>query len=211
MRQCRSPVKNKVRQQRTLLTDWSCYRKIGTATLMNDLAKALRLLRVFHDISQTELADRLEVSKSFLSEHATRRRADRDTPDSTDHSGSHASNVHPPRYPRVGPIEPRGPVTSAPGQPCRSGLGYEACTAFWYSAAGVPTAVPASRPSCSPVIMACAAFLDGTGWHMLPGRQGKVTIFLSKIPFDPSPESLLQRVTDFSLPSRSATSSHVYP
>jgi hypothetical protein len=27
---------------------------------------------------------------------------------------------------------------------------------------------------------------------MLPGRQGRVTIFLSKIPFDPSPESLLQ-------------------
>ena len=35
---------------------------------MNDLAKALRLLRVFHDISQTQLADSLEVSKSFLSE-----------------------------------------------------------------------------------------------------------------------------------------------
>src|SRR5579863_7828183 len=35
---------------------------------MNHLAEALRLLRVFHDISQTDLANRLQVSKSFLSE-----------------------------------------------------------------------------------------------------------------------------------------------
>ncbi len=35
---------------------------------MEQLAEALRLLRVFHDISQTELADRMELSKSFLSE-----------------------------------------------------------------------------------------------------------------------------------------------
>jgi len=35
---------------------------------MEQLAEALRLLRVFHDISQTELADRLQISKSFLSE-----------------------------------------------------------------------------------------------------------------------------------------------
>src|SRR6266853_321616 len=35
---------------------------------MEQLAEALRLVRVFHDISQTELADRLQISKSFLSE-----------------------------------------------------------------------------------------------------------------------------------------------
>lgn len=35
---------------------------------MNDLTEALRLIRVFHDISQTDLADKLGVSKSFLSE-----------------------------------------------------------------------------------------------------------------------------------------------
>ena len=32
------------------------------------LAEALRLIRVFHDISQTHLADTLGISKSFLSE-----------------------------------------------------------------------------------------------------------------------------------------------
>ena len=32
------------------------------------LAEALRLIRVFHDIKQTELADRLGISKSHLSE-----------------------------------------------------------------------------------------------------------------------------------------------
>jgi transcriptional regulator with XRE-family HTH domain len=35
---------------------------------MEQLAEALRLLRVFHDVSQTGLADRLGISKSFLSE-----------------------------------------------------------------------------------------------------------------------------------------------
>lgn len=35
---------------------------------MNQLAEALRLLRVFHDWSQTALAHQLEISKSFLSE-----------------------------------------------------------------------------------------------------------------------------------------------
>ncbi len=32
------------------------------------LSEALRLIRVFHDLRQNELADRLEVSKSYLSE-----------------------------------------------------------------------------------------------------------------------------------------------
>ena len=32
------------------------------------LSEALRLIRVFHDLKQTELADRLGVSKSYLSE-----------------------------------------------------------------------------------------------------------------------------------------------
>jgi transcriptional regulator with XRE-family HTH domain len=35
---------------------------------MEQLAEALRLLRVFHDVSQTGLADKLGISKSFLSE-----------------------------------------------------------------------------------------------------------------------------------------------
>jgi transcriptional regulator with XRE-family HTH domain len=35
---------------------------------MEQLSEALRLLRVFHDVSQTVLADRLQISKSFLSE-----------------------------------------------------------------------------------------------------------------------------------------------
>lgn len=42
--------------------------KVAGETPMEQLAEALRLLRVFHDISQTELADRLQISKSFLSE-----------------------------------------------------------------------------------------------------------------------------------------------
>ena len=32
------------------------------------LAEALRLIRVFHDLKQAELADRLGISKSYLSE-----------------------------------------------------------------------------------------------------------------------------------------------
>jgi len=32
------------------------------------LSEALRLIRVFHDLSQTELAERLKLSKSYLSE-----------------------------------------------------------------------------------------------------------------------------------------------
>ena len=32
------------------------------------LSEALRLTRVFHDVKQTELADRLGISKSYLSE-----------------------------------------------------------------------------------------------------------------------------------------------
>src|SRR5258708_26211843 len=35
---------------------------------MEQLAEALRLLRVFHDTSQTSLAEKLEISKSYLSE-----------------------------------------------------------------------------------------------------------------------------------------------
>ena len=35
---------------------------------MERLAEALRLIRVFHDVSQTGLASKLGVSKSFLSE-----------------------------------------------------------------------------------------------------------------------------------------------
>jgi transcriptional regulator with XRE-family HTH domain len=35
---------------------------------MEQIAESLRLLRVFHDLSQTGLADRLGISKSFLSE-----------------------------------------------------------------------------------------------------------------------------------------------
>jgi len=35
---------------------------------MERLAEALRLIRVFHDVSQTGLATKLGVSKSFLSE-----------------------------------------------------------------------------------------------------------------------------------------------
>lgn len=35
---------------------------------MKQLAEALRLMRVFHDVSQTHLAERLGISKSFLSE-----------------------------------------------------------------------------------------------------------------------------------------------
>ena len=35
---------------------------------MDRLNEALRLTRVFHDMTQTELADRLGISKSFLSE-----------------------------------------------------------------------------------------------------------------------------------------------
>jgi transcriptional regulator with XRE-family HTH domain len=35
---------------------------------MKQLAEALRLLRVFHDMSQTDLACRLGISKSYLSE-----------------------------------------------------------------------------------------------------------------------------------------------
>ena len=32
------------------------------------LSEALRLIRVFHDVKQTELADRFGISKSYLSE-----------------------------------------------------------------------------------------------------------------------------------------------
>lgn len=32
------------------------------------LSEALRLIRVFHDLKQNELADRLDISQSFLSE-----------------------------------------------------------------------------------------------------------------------------------------------
>lgn len=32
------------------------------------LSEALRLLRVFHDLKQNELADKLDVSKSYISE-----------------------------------------------------------------------------------------------------------------------------------------------
>ena len=32
------------------------------------LSDALRLIRVFHDLKQQDLADRLEISKSYLSE-----------------------------------------------------------------------------------------------------------------------------------------------
>jgi transcriptional regulator with XRE-family HTH domain len=35
---------------------------------MQKISEALRLLRVFHDLSQTDLAQRLGVSKSFMSE-----------------------------------------------------------------------------------------------------------------------------------------------
>jgi transcriptional regulator with XRE-family HTH domain len=35
---------------------------------MNQLGAALRSLRVFHDLSQTEAAEKLEISKSYLSE-----------------------------------------------------------------------------------------------------------------------------------------------
>ena len=35
---------------------------------MNMLNEALRLVRVFHDLNQTQLAERLEISKSYLSE-----------------------------------------------------------------------------------------------------------------------------------------------
>lgn len=35
---------------------------------MSMLAEALRLLRVFHDMKQGELAERLELSKSYVSE-----------------------------------------------------------------------------------------------------------------------------------------------
>ena len=35
---------------------------------MDQLGAALRSLRVFHDLSQTEAAERLEISKSYLSE-----------------------------------------------------------------------------------------------------------------------------------------------
>jgi transcriptional regulator with XRE-family HTH domain len=38
------------------------------AVAMERLAEALRLIRVFHDVSQTGLATKLGVSKSFLSE-----------------------------------------------------------------------------------------------------------------------------------------------
>lgn len=32
------------------------------------LSEALRLIRVFHDVKQNELADKLEISKSYISE-----------------------------------------------------------------------------------------------------------------------------------------------
>ena len=35
---------------------------------MNVLSEALRLIRVFHDLKQAELAERLRISKSYLSE-----------------------------------------------------------------------------------------------------------------------------------------------
>ena len=35
---------------------------------MTKLHEALRLVRVFHDVSQTELASKLKISKSYLSE-----------------------------------------------------------------------------------------------------------------------------------------------
>ena len=35
---------------------------------MGMLSEALRLIRVFHDVKQTELARRLDISKSYLSE-----------------------------------------------------------------------------------------------------------------------------------------------
>jgi len=35
---------------------------------MDHFGEALRLFRVFHDLSQTDLAERLKISKSFLSE-----------------------------------------------------------------------------------------------------------------------------------------------
>jgi transcriptional regulator with XRE-family HTH domain len=35
---------------------------------MEMLSEALRLIRVYHDLKQSELADRLKISKSYLSE-----------------------------------------------------------------------------------------------------------------------------------------------
>lgn len=39
------------------------------------LADALRLIRVFHDVKQNELAERLQISKSYLSEIENRKKA----------------------------------------------------------------------------------------------------------------------------------------
>ena len=41
---------------------------------MHQLSKALRTLRVFHDVKQSELAERLNVSRSYLSEIETGRK-----------------------------------------------------------------------------------------------------------------------------------------
>lgn len=67
-------VKNKVRPQRTPLDqakrDSAAVIASSRVDLMvvDKLAEPLRLIRVFHDVSQTSLATKLGVSKSFLCE-----------------------------------------------------------------------------------------------------------------------------------------------
>ena len=39
------------------------------------LGDALRLIRVFHDVKQNELAERLQISKSYLSEIESKKKA----------------------------------------------------------------------------------------------------------------------------------------
>ena len=87
-------------------------------------------------------------------------RASRGTPGSTAHSGSHASTVRPPRYPRIVPI---GLLSSAElpfrGNRAVLGLGTKLAPTFGIRVAGDPTSVAVIHPSCPPVIMAYA-FLD---------------------------------------------------
>ena len=87
--------------------------------------------------------------------------ADRDTPGSTAHNGSHASTVHPAQYPRGEQIEPLGPG-ERPLQGNHAVPDWDTRSAphSGIHAAGVPTAVREFRPSCPPVIMAHAS-VDG--------------------------------------------------
>src|ERR1700722_8871640 len=110
-------------------------------------------------------------------------RADRGTPDSTGHNGSHASIVHRPRCPRVGPTEPPDP-SKHPRRGTHAVLrwGRRPALPFGIHVASGSIAVPGFHPSSSPVIMAYAtpdasSFADLYGKLRLIQRQNRFFSF----------------------------------